>query len=123
MTYQASGGLILAVVLLTVLVAIPMKLGAKLVNAKYAGIIRCGFAAFVGLMAGLLASFILGGTIGIPLAAALGFVLAIRAMLGTSFLGAIGLTLVALLISVLGFWCLVKLGVIVAGPLTSGVAI
>jgi len=122
-TYQFSGGLLLGLLLLTVIVALPMKVGASLVNAKYTGIIRCGFAAFVGLTGGLLATLILGGVIGGPLACALGFILAIRAMLGTSFLGAIALTVIALIVSGLGFWALVKLGIIVGGTLTSSVTV
>jgi hypothetical protein len=110
MNYQFSGGLLFSLLALTVLVALPMKIGAHLVHAKYTGLIRCGFAAFVGLLGGLLAALFFGGLIGGFLACALGYLLAIRAMLGTSFLGAIGLTLIAMLVSALGFWVLVHLG-------------
>ncbi len=110
MNYQFSGGLLFSLLALTVLVALPMKIGAHLVHAKYTGLIRCGFAAFVGLLGGLLAALFFGGLIGGFLACALGYLLAIRAMLGTSFLGAIGLTLIAMLVSALGFWVLAHLG-------------
>ena len=110
MNYQLSGGLILSLLALTVLVALPMKIGARLVHAKYTGLIRCGFAAFVGLLGGFLAALFFGALIGGLLACALGYLLAIRAMLGTSFLGAIGLTLIAMLVSALGWWVLVHIG-------------
>jgi hypothetical protein len=119
--YQFSGygGLLFGLIVLTVVVALPMKIGARLVNAKYTGIIRCGFAAFVGLLGGVLAAALLGGLIGPLLGFALGYLLAIRAMLGTTLLGAIGLTVVAVLISMLGCWLLAKLGIFVAGPMTT----
>lgn len=123
MTYQFSGGLVFGLILLTLLVALPMKVGAQLVRAKYTGLVRCGFAAFVGLLGGLLVALFLGGLIGGTLACAFGFVLAIRAMLGTSFLGAIALTLVALGVSAAGFWVLARLGMFIVAPVTSGVAI
>ena len=116
MSYQFSGGLLLSLVLLTLLVAIPMKVGARVVKAEHTGLIRCGFAAFVGVLGGALVGLFLGGLIGVSLACALGFLLAIRAMLGTSFLGAIALTLIALAVSALGFWLLTHLGLLAAGP-------
>jgi hypothetical protein len=123
MAYQYSGGLLFSLIVLTLLVALPMKVGAHLVKARYTGLIRCGFAAFVGLLGGFLVSLFLGGLIGGTLACALGFVLAIRAMLGTTFLGAIGLTLAALVVSAAGFWVLARLGMLIAAPATSGVAV
>jgi|SRR5215469_3326718 len=116
--YSFYGGPLAGLVVLTVVVALPMKLGARLVNAKYTGIIRCGFAAFVGLLGGVLAAAILGGLIGPTLGFALGYLLAIRAMLGTTILGAIALTVVAVVISLVGCWLLAKLGIFVAGPMT-----
>src|SRR5271169_375135 len=77
LNYEFSGGLVLSLVLLTVVVALPMKLGAHVADAKRTGIVWCCFAAFVGLFAGLLASVIFGGLIGGPLAAAIGFAVAI----------------------------------------------
>jgi hypothetical protein len=115
--YQYSGGVILSLVVLTVVVALPMKIAARMVSARHTGIIRCGFAAFVGVLGGFLAAVALGGLIGVALGFAVGYLLAIRAMLGTSFLGAIALTVVAMLISIVGFWLLAKLGVIVGTPL------
>ena len=117
-SYSFYGGPLLGLLVLTVVVALPMKIGARLVNAKYTGIIRCGFAAFVGLLGGVLASAILGGLIGPALGFALGYLLAIRAMLGTTVLGAIALTVVAVLISLVGCWLLARLGIFVAGPMT-----
>jgi hypothetical protein len=123
MTYQFSGGLLLSLLALTVLVALPMKVGARLVHAKYTGLIRCGFAAFVGLLGGFLASVFLGGLIGGFLACALGYVLAIRAMLGTTVLGAIGMTLIAMLVSACGFWVLAHVGWLVPAGATPAVAV
>ena len=123
MTYQISGGLILSLIALTVLVALPMKVGAHFVHARYTGLIRCGFAAFVGLLGGLLASVFLGGLIGGFLACALGYVLAIRAMLGTTVLGAIGMTLIAMLVSACGFWVLAQVGWLVPTAATPAVAV
>jgi hypothetical protein len=121
--YQISGNLVLGLILLTVLVAIPMKVGAHVVRAKYTGLIRCGFAAFVGLLGGALVSLFLGGLIGGSLACALGFLLAIRAMLGTTFLGSIGLTVVAFAVSAVGVWVLARLGLLLAAPATTGVVV
>jgi hypothetical protein len=115
--YQYSGGVILSLLVLTVLVALPMKIGARLVRAQHTGIIRCGFAAFVGVLGGFLAAALLGGLVGGALGFAIGYLLAIRAMLGTTFLGAVALTLVAMVISIVGFWLLAKLGLIVGTPL------
>ena len=123
MNYQFSGGLLFSLLALTVLVALPMKIGAHLVHAKYTGLIRCGFAAFVGLLGGLLAALFFGGLIGGFLACALGYLLAIRAMLGTSFLGAVGLTLIAMLVSALGFWVLAHIGWTVPAGTVPAVAV
>jgi len=121
--YQVSGNLVLGLILLTVLVAIPMKIGAHVVKAKYTGLIRCGFATFVGLLGGALVSLFLGGLIGGSLACALGFLLAIRAILGTSFLGSIGLSLIAFTVSALGVWVLARIGLLLAAPVATGVAV
>jgi len=122
MHHEFSGGLILGTLFLIVVVAFPIKIGAILAGAKHTGILRCGFTAFVGLVAGIFASGIFGGVIGGPLAAALGFALAIRLMLGTSFLGAIGLMLVALVVAIAGFALLTKLGIIVSAPVSTTIA-
>jgi hypothetical protein len=122
-SYQFSGGLLLSLVLLTLLVAIPMKVGARVVKAEHTGLIRCGFAAFVGVLGGALVGLFLGGLIGVALAGALGFLLAIRAMLGTSFLGAIALTLIAFAVSALGFWLLTHVGLLVASPPSGAVTV
>ncbi len=121
--YQVVAGPLASLVLLTLLVALPMKIGAKLVHAKYTGLIRCGFAAFVGLLGALLVSVFLGGLIGPFLACALGYLLAIRAMLGTTFLGAIGLTVIAMLVAAAGGWLLSQLGMVLLAPHPAGVAI
>jgi hypothetical protein len=115
-SYYFSGGPLLGLLLLVVVVALPMKLGARLVKARYTGIIRCGFAAFVGVLGGVLASLLLGGLIGGALGFALGYLLAIRAMLGTTFLGAIALTIVALIISLFASWLLTRFGIFVTAP-------
>lgn len=123
MRYEFFGGLILSVVFLTVVIALPMKLAAHFADAKHTGLIRCGAAVFVGLFAGALATAIFGGLLGGPLAAAIGFAMAIRFMLGTSFSGAIGLMLIALFLSFVGFALLAKLGIITAGPVSHAVAV
>jgi hypothetical protein len=101
-----SGGPWLTLLLLIVLVAIPIKLGAYLADAKRDGILWCGLAAVVGVLAGQLAAHLFGGYIGGPLAAFLGFIIAIRYLLGTSMAGALGLTIIALVVSLLGVWAL-----------------
>ena len=121
--YEFSGGLILSVVFLTVGIALPMKLAAHFADAKHTGLIRCGAAVFVGLFAGFLASAVVGGLIGGPLAAAVGFAIAIRLMLGTTFFGAIGLMLIALFLSFIGFALLAKLGIVTTTPVSPAVAI
>jgi hypothetical protein len=76
----------------------------------------------VGLFVGCLAALFVGGLIGGPLAGFLGFVLGIRLMLGTSFAAALGLSVIAFVLSMIGFALLVKLGIIATGPVPGGVA-
>lgn len=118
MTDPAWGGALLGLVVLTLLVALPIKIGAHLVKAEHRGLIRCGFTAFVAALGGLLGALFLGGLIGGTLAWALGYLLAIRAMLGTSFLGAIGVAIVATVISVVAFMVLMHFGWMLAAPHT-----
>jgi hypothetical protein len=106
---QFSAGLLgtLAILLaLIILVAIPIKVGAHLADAKRKGILWCGLAAVIGVVAGELAARLIGGYIGGPLAAFLGFIIAIRYLLGTSLAGALGLTIIAVFVSLLAFWAL-----------------
>jgi hypothetical protein len=106
---QYSAGLLwtLAMLLtLIVLVAIPIKVGAHLADAKRKGILWCALAAVIGVMAGELAARLIGGFIGAPFAAFLGFIIAIRYLLGTTLAGALGLTIIALAVSLLGFWAI-----------------
>ena len=118
MTSPLWGGPLLGLVVLTLLVALPIKIGAHLVKAEHRGLIRCGFTAFVAALGGLLGALFLGGLIGGTLAWALGYLLAIRAMLGTSFLGAIGVAIVATVISVVAFMVLMHFGWMLAAPPT-----
>jgi hypothetical protein len=106
---QFSAGLLgtLAILLaLIILVAIPIKVGAHLADAKRKGILWCGLAAVIGVVAGELAARLIGGYIGGPLAAFLGFIIAIRYLLGTSVAGALGLTIIAVVVSLVAFWAL-----------------
>jgi hypothetical protein len=115
---QYSVGLLgtLALLLaLIILVAIPLKVGAHLADAKRKGILWCGLAAVIGVMAGELAARLIGGYIGGPLAAFLGFIIAIRYLLGTTLAGALGLTIIALVVALLGFWALAHLWLLVGG--------
>ena len=120
MTSPFWGGPLLGLIVLTLLVALPIKIGAHLVKAEHRGLIRCGFTAFVAALGGLLGTVFLGGLIGGTLAWALGYLLAIRAMLGTSFLGAIGVAIVATVVSVGVFLMLMHLGWLLAGPPPAG---
>jgi hypothetical protein len=122
MTYQYSGGLLASVIVLAVVVALPVKLAAHLSDARRTGIFWCLGAVAVGLFVGSLAALFFGGLIGGPLAGFLGFVLGIRLMLGTSFAAALGLSVIAFVLSMIGFALLVKLGIIVTGPVPAGVA-
>jgi hypothetical protein len=96
-------GILLALI---ILVAIPIKIGAHLADAQRKGILWCGLAAVIGVVAGELAARLFGGYIGGPLAAFLGFIIAIRYLLGTSLAGALGLTIIAVVVSLLAFWAL-----------------
>jgi len=112
LSFSFAGGLLAALLVLMVVVALPLKVGAHFADAKRKGLFWCALTALVGLLGGHLASALFGGTIGGPLAAALGFVLAIRYMLGTNLAGAIGLTIIALVVCVLGIWALTYFGVV-----------
>lgn len=92
---------LISLVILVVIVALPIKVGAHLVGAERRGILWCFLAAVIGVMAGNLAAVLFGGLIGGSLAAALGFILGIRFILGTTLLGAVGVALVALGVALL----------------------
>ena len=111
LSFSFAGGLLISLLVLVVVVALPLKIGAHFADAKRKGLLWCALAAFVGLMAGHLASAVLGGAMGGPLAAAIGFVIAIRYMLGTSLAGALGLTIIALGVCLVGAWALAQFGV------------
>jgi hypothetical protein len=101
-----SAGLLLALLMLVVLVAIPIKIGAHLADAHRKGIAWCALAAIAGVLAGHLAARLFGGYIGGSLAGFLGFILAIRYLLGTTLAGALGLTIIAFGVSLFGVWAL-----------------
>ncbi len=96
----------IALVLLALFVAIPIKIGAYMADAKRTGFFWCGLSAIIGVLAGEVARRLFGGYIGAPVAAFLGFVIAIRLLLGTSVAGAIGLTIIAIVVALLGVWLL-----------------
>jgi hypothetical protein len=123
MTYTFSGGLLFSAVVMTVLIALPVKIAASFANAKRTGLIWCCFAVIAGLIAGYLAAAILGGIIGGPLAGFLGFVLGMRLMLGTSYVAALGLSVIAFGLSMVGFAALVKIGIFVTSPAAPAVAV
>jgi energy-converting hydrogenase Eha subunit B len=111
------GGLLvtaIALALLALFVAIPIKIGAYMADAKRTGFFWCGLSAIIGVLAGEIAAWLFGGYIGGPIAAFLGFVIAIRLLLGTSLAGALGLTIIAVLVSLLGLWLLSFAGLVLA---------
>ena len=111
-SFSSVGGLLISLLVLVVVVGVPLKVGAHFADAKRKGLLWCALAAFVGLIAGHLASLVFGGFIGGPLAAAIGFVVAIRYMLGTSLAAAVGLTVIAVFISLVGIWALAQFGMV-----------
>lgn len=122
MSYNFSGGVLLSLLTMTVLIALPVKIAAHFADARRTGILWCFAAVGVGLVIGSIASFLAGGYIGGPLAGLLGFVMGMRLILGTSFAAALGLSIIALGLSLAGFALLVKLGVVVAGHSAAGIA-
>jgi hypothetical protein len=112
LSFSFAGGLLVSLLVLMVVVALPLKVGAHFADAKRKGLFWCALTALVGLLAGHLASVLLGGAIGGPLAAAIGFIVAIRYMLGTNLAGAIGLTIIALIVCIMGIWALTQFGVV-----------
>jgi energy-converting hydrogenase Eha subunit B len=102
----------LALLLLALFVAIPIKIGACLADARRTGFLWCGLSAIIGVLAGEIAARLLGGYVGGPIAAFLGFVIAIRLLLGTSLAGAIGLTFIAIMVALLGLWLLSFAGLV-----------
>ena len=111
-TYTYSGGMIASLVVLAIVVALPVKLAAHLAGATRTGLLWCIGAMVVGMFTGSLAASIAGGAIGGPLAGYIGFVIGIRLMLGTSLLGAFGLSIIAAGLSIAGFFLLAHLGII-----------
>jgi hypothetical protein len=122
MHYTLSGGLLLWILVVTLVVALPVKLAAKFADAQRTGLLWCGGAVAVGLIVGYVASALFGGLIGGPLAGFLGFVLGIRLMLGTGYVAAIGLSVVAFGLSLAAIMLLPRLGLIASGD-ASAVAI
>jgi hypothetical protein len=109
MIIRVVGGVfmtVIALLLLALFVAIPIKIGAYMADAKRTGFLWCGLSAIVGVLAGEIAAWLFGGYIGGPVAAFIGFVIAIRALLGTSLAGALGLTIIAILVAWFGLWLL-----------------
>jgi hypothetical protein len=78
-----------------VLFSAPVWLAAKIVGAQHPTLIRAALSLIVGAI-GSAISIALGGGFALLLAP-LAFLLAFKYVLGTSFLGAIGLAVVALL--------------------------
>jgi energy-converting hydrogenase Eha subunit B len=107
---------LLALLLLVLLVAIPIKVGAHLADARRKGILWCALAAIAGVIAGHLAARLFGGFIGGSLAAFIGYIVAIRYLLGTSLAGALGLTIIAFIVSLLGIWVLAHFWFTSAAP-------
>lgn len=122
MQYHYTGGLLMSALIMVVLIALPIKLAASFADARRTGLLWCCGAVIVGLLAGHLASLLLGGYIGGSLAALLGFVLGIRLMLGTSFAAALGLSVIAFVLFVAGVVLLIKFGLFVSAPTPGGIA-
>jgi len=110
-----SSSVLLALLALVLLVAIPIKIGAHLADVRRKGMLWCALAAVVGVLAGHLAARLFGGYIGGSFAAFLGFIIAIRYLLGTSVAGALGLTIIAFVVSLFGIWLLVHFWPVSAG--------
>ncbi|MFT3906612.1 MAG: hypothetical protein QM718_09940 [Steroidobacteraceae bacterium] len=119
MSYNISGGLLVSILFLTLVIALPVKIGAHLAKAERTGLIWCLVAVLIGMVSGVIFGGLLGGFIGGTLASFLGYVLGIRFVLGTSFLGAIGLTIVSMVLSMVGFALLVNLGFIRSAPIAT----
>jgi hypothetical protein len=120
------GGLLitgLALLLLALFVAIPIKIGALLADARRTGFLWCGLSAIIGVLAGEIAARLFGVYVGAPVAAFLGFVIAIRLLLGTSLAGALGLTIIAIVVALLGLWLLTFAGVVLIPDSPPAVAI
>ena len=116
MHYSFSGGLILSLVFLVVAIALPVKLAATFAGASRTGLGWCLASVVVGLLAGYLASAILGNTFGAPFAAFLGFIVGMRLMLGTSLLGALGLSFIAIVLCFVGIAALSYVGIVTSSP-------
>ena len=52
LSFSFAGGLLVALLVLIVAVALPLKVGAHFADAKRNGLFWCALTAFVGLMAG-----------------------------------------------------------------------
>jgi hypothetical protein len=115
-TYSFSGGLVLSLVFLTVVLALPVKLAAHFAGATRTGLLWCGASVAVGLFVGYVASALLGGLLGGPFVGFLGFVLGIRLMLGTTYVAAVGLSVIAFILSLLGLSLLAHVGLITSAP-------
>jgi hypothetical protein len=116
MTYSFSGGLVASLIFLSVVLALPVKLAAHFAGATRTGLAWCGASVAIGLLLGYIASAIFGGLLGGPLVGLLGFVFGIRLMLGTTFAAALGLSIIALVLSLLGLSILAHIGFITAAP-------
>lgn len=104
-TYSSSSPVI-PLLVLAVLIVFPLKLGAHFAGAARTGIVWCAATGVIGIVSGYVAGGLFGGVLGGPLASFIGFVVAIRFMLGTSLIGALGLTIVATGLTIVGFMLL-----------------
>lgn len=93
MEFEVEG--ISAVIALVLIAVVPIRVGANWVGANKTDLLSCGIAAIVGVIAGAVASSLFGSAMGGPLAGFLGFIVAIRFILGTSLGGAFMLSIIA----------------------------
>ena len=99
MGFEVEG--IWAVVVMVIMVVLPIKAGAHMVSAKNTNFGACVIASIVGVFSAILVSALVPSEFGASIAGFLGFLLSIRYVLGTTFIGSIVLSIVAVGVALL----------------------
>lgn len=97
--FEAEG--ITAIFAMIAIVVLPIKAGAHMVGARNTNFGACVVASIVGIVSAALASSLIGGSIGSAAAGFLGFIFAIRYVLGTTLIGSVVLSIVAVFVGLI----------------------
>ena len=111
-TYTFSGSILLTTIVVMAVITAPVKFAADLANAKNSSFASAALAVLVGIVFTVVGVNLVGDKLGGFLAGVIGFALAIRLVMKTSLVGAVGVLIVAVGLSMAAVAVLVSLGVV-----------